>query len=186
MPLKKRTFRSYDPAFDNEDSQYDRRRTEITQIGTVTAAHSREIFRAPSEVLIKRISIVVNVTIAASNSDYWTFNVVNVTKGSCSLFSTAPTTKAASLNGLTQNTNKDLTPDQNLYLTTDDVLRIDFTETGVTSNLQDCIVAIDWEVTGETTTTSSSTTTTTTTTTSTSSSTTTTTTTSTSTSTTLT
>ncbi len=185
-PLKRRTFRSYNPAFDSSDGADDRRRVEITQLGTVTAAHNRIIFRSPTAVEIKQISIVVATDVAVSGANYFTFDVQNVSKGNASLFSTPPDTQAASLNGLSNDENTDLDPDQHLFLAANDVLRILIAETGVTTNLDDMIVIVDWEVSDQSTTTSSSTTTTTTTTTTTSTTTTTTTTTTTSTSTTVT
>lgn len=183
MPLKKRTFRSYNPAFDHRDSAGDRKRSEVAELGTVTGDHNRLIFRAPSEVEIKQISLVVTVDVAANSSNYWSFQVVNSSKGSATLLSAAKTTQS---NNIDDHVSFDLNPNQNLFLAPNDVLEIQIDENGSATNLQDCIVVVDWEVSGVTTTTSTSTTTTTTTSTSTTTSTTTTTTTTTSTTTTVT
>lgn len=182
MPVKRRTFRSFSPAFDGDDGANDRKRTEQTNVGTVTAAHTELVFRAPAPVKILQVSLVVSVDVSVNASNYWEFQVANQTK-SVDLISAAVSTADTAMDN---NVNYDLDPDQNLILDADDVLEMQFTENGSITNLQDTIVIVDYEITDEVTTTSTSTTTTTTTTTSTSTTTTTTTTTTTSTSTTVT
>lgn len=180
MPPQKRTFRSYHPAYNKDNSgARDRKRTVQVQLSTLSATSTRDIFKAQSEVYIKTISIVVDLVIAASNTNYWAFDVLNFTKGSASIFTqlglTAPDTRAASLNGLVANQDADLyvdaggvnpSPSTGYFLAPNDVLQLVATKNSAPSNLQDILVIIDFEISGVTTTTSTSTTSTTSTTTS--------------------
>lgn len=161
MPTKKRTFRSFNPAWDNSESANDRRDSEHVMLGTISATATRTIFRAKSEVVIKQITLLVETTVTANDTNYWSFQVKNITKVVPTLLSAAVTTQATGGATMTAYVKFDLNPDQYLYLAPNDVLELVATKTASASNLVNLVVATDYEVTGETTSTSSSTTTTT-------------------------
>lgn len=195
MPVTKRTFRSYNPAFGKDTpGKVDRKRTVVLNLGSVNSGITRDIFRAFSEVLIRTISVVVDVAVAANANSFWKFDIQNKTEGSASLFTqtgkSLPDTTSTGLNGLSANVAADLYADTafpgSYFLQANDVLQIVITKTGSPANLSDLLVQIEFEITGFTTTTSTSSTTSTTTSTSSSTTTTTTTTTTTSTTTTIT
>ena len=186
MPIAKRTFRSYDPAF-NKDSAggRDRKRSITFSIPTVTGNLTKDIFRAPSEVLISKISLITDVAIAASTSNFYTFDLQNASKSGASLFTQTnqgfPNTQA---NGLLANAENTIYADQapstslqsdphqptSYFMGPNDVLQLLILKQGAPANLQDVLIQVDYEISGVTTTTSSSTTSSTTTTVSTSTS----------------
>lgn len=193
-PVKPRSMRSYFPYYADADAgsdvALDAYKIFANNIGAVSATANKFLMRAPTDILIKAIYVTDDTTLAAHNTNYWTFQIVSYHVGDRSLttdlLATAVDTKVAS-GGLTANTPRDLAPDQNLNVAAGDLLEIVITKAASATSLVDLQVQVDYVVSkvgATTTSTTTTTTTTTSTTTSTSTTTTTTTTTTTSTSTT--
>lgn len=161
MPTNKRTFSSYNAAWGSDEAAGDRKQHEEINLGDIGGTITKTIFRAKSEVLIKQIGIVVSNAVAANDTNYWTFAVNNITKGTTTLISTNPTTQVTGGNAIEAYTTYNFNPDQFLLLAPDDVLQLVATKTASAVSLGNVVVFTEYEVTGETTTTSTSTTVTT-------------------------
>lgn len=167
MPVpKNRTARAYFPYWEDASPTAEDYKIILNNIGPATTSFDKFLFRAPVDILIKNIWILDDTTLAADGSNYWSFQVVSYQAGdksqSVNLIATAVTT---AVTGLTANTPRDLTPDQNLNLNAGDVVEIQVTKVSSATALVDLLVQIDCvpSVKGGTTTSTSTTTTTTTT-----------------------
>ena len=172
MPLQKRNFRSYNPAF-NFSTPADRKRTNTVPLLSQSAGNvNRDIFRAPSEVVIDQVSIVVSVALVADAVNYWQLDVKLISAGLAGTVGPSILTAPMAITtGLAAQTNLDLgVVSGGVTIGPNDVLQLQISKFANPGDLEDLLAVVDWEVTGMTTTTSTSTTTTTSTTTSTSTS----------------
>lgn len=115
----------------------------VIALGDVSATDNDFIFVAPSAAVISQISLVTESSptgLTQNAATNWTFQVANLTLGSNLLAQTVSTVT----NGFTANTVYDLTPDQNLTLTANDVLQLQATLTGGAGTLTNSSVIVEW------------------------------------------
>lgn len=167
MPVpQKRTAKSYFPYWEEKTPTAEEYKSQINNIGAVSASADKFIFRAPTSVLIKKVWILDDTTLAADGTNYWEFQVVSYQADNRSAFvNLLATSVKTSGAGLTANTPRDLAVDQNLNLNAGDLLEIQITKNSSATSLVDLLVQVDY-IPGSGGTTTSTTTTTTTTTTS--------------------
>jgi hypothetical protein len=176
MPVKrKRTAEDYYPYLSDGDQPLEVK-TQGCYVGTLSSSGNRFVVAMPNDAKITAVKLVVDTTISADSTNYWSVQVNNLTR-SRDLLATASTFNK--LVDITGDTVVELTPDQNDEVTADDVIEVQCTKNASADNLSNLYIQVEYIASGEATTTSSSTststsssTTTTTTTTTTSSSTT--------------
>ena len=162
MPVPtKRTFEDYYPGYDAGDEPFELR-VAHHNLGTVTSSGNYFMLVAPTNIRVTKIRVTVDAAIDVSTSAYWSLQLANMTRG-CDLLSTADNLNYDT--ALVADSVYEITPDQATYVTEDDVLELQLTETGSATNLGGLLVEVEYVVTGVVTTTSTSTTTSTTTTT---------------------
>lgn len=144
-----RTFASYNPR-SGRDLSPDRNKLIVTHLGNFTATTSKLVFRAPSIAKITRLSLMAESTVPGLNQSYWSFDIVNSSKGNLSFFSTAPTTQPVSGGNpkgtITADTEYGLGTIQNEYVAANDVLTFTATKTGSAGNITNLVLLIEYEV----------------------------------------
>ena len=126
MPVKKkRTISDYYPYLSDGDQPEELKVSEFL-IGDVSASSNKFILVAPSGIRIKSVKIVVDTTIAVDATNYWTAQINNLTRGRDLLASADTMNKVVAI---TADTPKTLTPDQNLEISTSDVIGVIFSPT---------------------------------------------------------
>lgn len=98
-------------------------------VGAQTASFDRFLAIGRGTMTILDCKFLSGTTIASSGTDYWTFQIRNVT-AAVNLLSTAATTNGTAA---TADTAFSITPNQNATLTNGDVLQMQVTETGTAS-----------------------------------------------------
>lgn len=113
-----------------------------TTLAAVSATGTTLLMTHKAPIVVAKLRLTSATTTAGSDgSNKWAWQLRNATDA-LNLFATAPDTNG---NELTAHTPRELTPDQNLTVGADKVLRFDFTKTGSpTSPLAELLV----EVTG--------------------------------------
>ena len=112
-------------------------------IGDIAATSTIPIFHAPSTVTIQEVTVGVIDTIEVSNTDYWQFQIANMTS-STDLLSLATDTIGVAI---TEDVARALGPDQNLTLSTDDVLELQITKAASADQLDCLYIQVRYAVT---------------------------------------
>lgn len=99
--------------------------TNTIPLGTQSATFDRFLAIGRGTMTILDCKLLVGTTIASSGTDYWTFQIRNVT-AAVNLLSTAATTNGTAA---TADTAFSITPNQNATLTNGDVLQLQVTKT---------------------------------------------------------
>ena len=110
------------------------KKTNVTKVTGWDQNRNRYVFVAPYDCRIDQVSIVSDTAVAASDTNYYSFQVQNVTK-SLSLLSAQKTTKVTGGTAVSANAPYDLSPNQNQVVSDGDVLQLQVTETGVATDL---------------------------------------------------
>ena len=94
----------------------------------------RYVFVAPYDCKIDQVSVVSDTGVAASDSNYYAFQVQNLTQAE-SLLAAAKTTKVTGGTAITVDVAYVLDPDQNTVVSDGDVIELQVTETGTGTDL---------------------------------------------------
>ena len=110
------------------------KKTSVTNVVGWNATDQRYIFVAPYDCKIDQVSVVSDTAVAASDTNYYSFQVQNLTQAE-SLLASAVTTKATGGTAITADAVYELGPDQNAVIDDGDVVELQVTETGTATDL---------------------------------------------------
>jgi hypothetical protein len=121
------------------------RKTSIMRVDGFAATADRFIFVAPYDCRIDAVSRVSDTGVAANDTNYYGFQVQNVTQ-SAALLSSAKTTQATGGEAISADTPFAIAPDQNQVISDGDVLELQITETGTATSLATAqiVVAVEY------------------------------------------
>jgi len=121
-------------------------------LGSPNATDQKRIFVTPQAtdfpegatgIVIHNVQVVCEDTIAASDTDYWTLQLKNLTTTE-DLLAAAKTTKATGGTAITKDVPWDMTPDQNNTLGADEVIELDLTKASSGADLNELSATITW------------------------------------------
>jgi len=98
------------------------------------ATDQRYLFVAPYDCRIDQVYLVSDTAVAANDTNYYSFQVQNLTQSEA-LLSSAQTTQATGGTAITADTPYAVAPDQNHVISDGDVLELQVTETGTATDL---------------------------------------------------
>ncbi len=110
------------------------KKTSVVTLTGWDATDQRYLFVAPYDCKIDQVSIVSDTAVAANDTNYYSFQVQNLTAANA-LLSAAKTTQATGGTAITGDAVYDLSPDQNQVISDGDVLELQVTETGTATGL---------------------------------------------------
>lgn len=118
------------------------KKTSVVQLTGWNATDQRYLFVAPYDCKIDQVSLVSDTAVAANDTNYYSFQVQNLTAAKA-LLSSAKTTQATGGTAITGDAPYDLSPSQNQVISDGDVLELQITETGTATDLTSAeIVAV--------------------------------------------
>ncbi len=110
------------------------KKTNVIKLTGWNANKNVWVFVAPYDCKIDEVSLVSDTTVAANDTNYYSFQVQNVTR-SQALLSAAKTTRVTGGQAITLNVPYKLSPNQNTVINAGDVLQLQVTETGTATDL---------------------------------------------------
>lgn len=110
------------------------------------ATDQRYIFVAPYDCRIDQVSLVSDTAVATSDTNYYAFQVQNLTQAAA-LLSSAKTTQATGGSAISADVPYELSPDQNVVVSDGDVIELQVTETGTATDLTSAEILIAVEYT---------------------------------------
>ena len=110
------------------------KKTSVTNVVGWNATDQRYIFVAPYDCKLDQVSVVSDTAVSASDTNYYSFQVQNLTQAE-SLLASAVTTKATGGTAITADVVYELGPDQNAVIDDGDVIELQVTETGTATDL---------------------------------------------------
>ena len=110
------------------------KKTSVIALDGWDATDQRYLFVAPHDCNIGQVCLVSDTAVAANDTNYYSFQVQNLTQSEA-LLSSAQTTQATGGTAITADTPYAVTPDQNQVISDGDVLELQVTETGVATDL---------------------------------------------------
>ena len=110
------------------------KKTSVATLGGWDGTDQRYMFVAPYDCRIDQVCLVSDTAVAANDTNYYSFQVQNLTQSEA-LLSSAQTTQATGGTAITADTPYAVTPDQNQVISDGDVLELQVTETGVATDL---------------------------------------------------
>lgn len=121
------------------------KKTNVTKAAGWDGTKQRFIFVAPYDCKVDRVAVISDTGVPASDTDYYSFQVQNLTRGNA-LLSAAKTTRATGGSAITADTPYYLGPDQNQVVYDGDVLELQVTETGTAADLTgaEVVVAVEY------------------------------------------
>lgn len=125
-------------------SQVDSRsRLAVVRVGVLSASANILVFGGMVACEVLQASVLVDTTLAANGTNYWSFALKNMTEGGTPTLVSADTTAV----GITANTTRDLGAISGTYadLAANDVLRLEVTKTGSPANLSEFVVLIRYK-----------------------------------------
>jgi hypothetical protein len=118
------------------------KKTNVTKVAGWDATKQRFVFVAPYDCKVDQVSIVSDTGVTASDTNYYSFQVQNLT-ANLALLSAAKTTQATGGTAVAADAQYKLNPNQNQVINAGAVLELQVTETGVATDLTGAeIVAI--------------------------------------------
>lgn len=102
------------------------------RVGEVSASGNVYLVPAPHAMTVESVRLLVYAAVAADLTDFWTFQLRNVTQAE-DLLSAAVTTETT---GLDADTPFDLEPDQNGAISEDDVLELQIVKAASAADLE--------------------------------------------------
>ena len=105
------------------------KKTSIVQLTGWNATDQRYLFVAPYDCKIDQISLVSDTAVAANDTNYYSFQVQNLT-AAAALLSSAQTTQITGGAAITADTPYSVSPDQNATISNGDVLELQITDAG--------------------------------------------------------
>lgn len=106
----------------------------------------RYVFVAPYDCNIDQVQIVSDTAVAASDTNYYAFQIQNLTQAGA-LLASAKTTQATGGTAITADAAYTLDPDQNTVIDDGDVIELQITETGVATDLTSAEILVVVEYT---------------------------------------
>ena len=122
-------------------------KTVAVHLGAISATGEYYLLVPHGGVTIQNVVLVSSAGVATSDTDYWSFQVANLTQSN-DLLSAAQTTETTGGAAIVADTAYDITPDQNADVVVDDVLELQVSKTLSPSALADVIVLIHYIPTG--------------------------------------
>jgi hypothetical protein len=121
------------------------RKTSVIRVDGWDGASQRFIFVAPYDCRVDQVSIVSSTGVPANDTNYYGFQVQNLT-ASAALLASAKTTQATGGEAVTADVPYELSPDQNQVVSDGDVLELQVTENGTGTDLTaaQVIVAVEY------------------------------------------
>ena len=121
-----------------------------TVIGTINDTDQKRIFVTPppsvfpigAQIVIDEVALVTETPDAIDGTDYWSFNVLNVTDTADLLDDDV--TNFTGGTAISADIPYRITPDQNNTLGANKVLELDITKTASAANLLECSVVVHW------------------------------------------
>lgn len=110
-------------------------------LGTVGATGDHFVYHADKAVVVEKITLVSDAGVAASDTDYFSFQVRNLT-AAADLLSAAQTTMATGGTAIVADTAWDITPNQNATLAAGAILELQVTKTLAPSDLTRCTIFV--------------------------------------------
>lgn len=99
------------------------------------------------EAEIEKFSFATETSITANDTNYWSFQVANLTDTK-DLLSAAQTTKATGGSGITADTVWEITPDQNTTLGAGKILELQVTKAASATTMAECSITVHWRYKG--------------------------------------
>ena len=122
------------------------KKTSVTAVTGWNATDQRYVFVAPYDCKIDQVSVVSDTAVAVSDTNYYSFQVQNLTQAE-SLHASAKTTQATGGTAITADAVYELGPDQNTVIDDGDVIELQITETGTATDLTSAEVLVVVEYT---------------------------------------
>ena len=116
------------------------RKTSVLNLAGWDGSDQRYVFVAPYDCNIDQVQIVSDTGVAASDTNYYAFQVQNLTQAEA-LLASAKTTES------TADVAYTLDPDQNAVVDDGDVIDLQVTETGVATDLTSAEILVVVEYT---------------------------------------
>ena len=110
------------------------KKTCVVNLAGWDGTTQRYVFVAPYDCKIDQVSVVSDTAVATSDTNYYSFQVQNLTQAK-SLLASATTTKATGGTAITADAAYGLGPGQNTVINDGDVIELQVTETGVATDL---------------------------------------------------
>ncbi len=118
------------------------KKTSILRINGWDNTDQRYLFVAPYDCRIDQVSLVTDTAVQTSDTNYYAFQVRNLTQ-SVSLLSTTVRTRPGDAGAIKSDEVFDLSPDQNQVINDGDVLELMVIMTGSPADLSDAeIIAV--------------------------------------------
>ena len=109
-------------------------KTAIVPLTGWLATTDRFLFVAPYDCQITSVNLVSDTAVPASDTNYYSFQVQNLTQAEA-LLSAAQTTKSTGGTAITGDAVYGLVPDQNSIVSDGDVIELQVSETGTATDL---------------------------------------------------
>ncbi len=122
------------------------KKTCVVNLAGWSGTTQRYVFVAPYDCNIDQVSVVSDIAVAASDTNYYSFQVQNLTQAE-SLLASAKTTKTTGGTAITTDAVYELGPDQNTVIDDGDVIELQVTETGVATDLTSAEILVVVEYT---------------------------------------
>ncbi len=110
------------------------KKTSVLSLVGWDGSDQRYVFVAPYDCQIDQVQIVSDTAVAASDTNYYAFQVQNLTQAEA-LLASGQTTQSTGGTAITADTAYTLDPDQNQVIDDGDVIELQITETGVATDL---------------------------------------------------
>ncbi len=116
------------------------KKTSVLTLAGWSATDQRYLFVAPYDCTIDQVWLVSDTAITAHDTNYYTFQVQNLT-AAAALLSSAQTTKVTGGTAITADTPYAVSPDQNATISDGDVLELQVTGAGSPTTLATAEIA---------------------------------------------
>ncbi len=110
------------------------KKTSVLSLVGWDGSDQRYVFVAPYDCQIDQVQIVSDTAVAANDTNYYAFQVQNLTQAEA-LLASAQTTQSTGGTAITADAAYTLDPDQNQVIDDGDVIELQITETGVATDL---------------------------------------------------
>ncbi len=110
------------------------KKTSVVTLDGWDGTDQRYLFVAPYDCRVDQVYLVSDTGVAANDTNYYSFQVQNLTESEA-LLSSAQTTQATGGTAITADEPYALTPDQNQVISDGDVLELQITETVTATDL---------------------------------------------------
>ncbi|MBN4064352.1 hypothetical protein JYU04_01300 [Dehalococcoides mccartyi] len=110
------------------------KKTSVLNLAGWDGSDQRYLFVAPYDCNIDQVQVISDTAVAASDTNYYSFQVQNLTQAEA-LLASAKTTESTGGAAISADSVYTLDPDQNTVIDDGDVIELQITETGVATDL---------------------------------------------------